>query len=238
MAILSNIKRIARYLISGVVVKLSPTHWKEFNELRYWRQRKNSEGGLSHTHYKHFYTDHFSLDDSFYKNKIILDIGCGPQGSLEWASMTLRRIGLDPLAGKYLRLGANHHQMEYVCAPSEHIPIKDFECDVVASFNSLDHVENIESPISEIKRVTRIGGLFLLLVEVNHPPTYCEPHKLTPKKLIGVLTPEFSCESVEVYTTSAQGMYESIRVGKRIPNPEETKEIGYMSARFVRTEFT
>ena len=58
-----------------------PVRWKEFNELNYWKQRKKAEGILSNSHYKHFYTTHFGLEDSYYNNKIILDIGCGPRGS-------------------------------------------------------------------------------------------------------------------------------------------------------------
>ena len=39
---------------------------------------------------------YFNLDKSFYKNKRILDVGCGPRGSLEWDDMALERVGLDP----------------------------------------------------------------------------------------------------------------------------------------------
>jgi ubiquinone/menaquinone biosynthesis C-methylase UbiE len=221
--------------ILSVARKLSPIRWKEFNELSYWKQRGKTEGILLNSHYKHFYTVHFGLEDSYYDKKIILDIGCGPRGSLEWASMASRRIGLDPLADEYLRLGANQHQMEYVCSPSEDIPMEDAECDAVFSFNSLDHVERVDQTLGEIKRITRPGGIFLLLVEVNHPPTDCEPHELTPKKIVECLKPEFLCESLQVYRPIAEGLYDSILAGEKLPNPETTKEIGYMSARFVRT---
>ena len=30
------------------------------------------------------------------------DIGCGPRGSLEWATMAAERVGLDPPVNKYL----------------------------------------------------------------------------------------------------------------------------------------
>jgi len=177
------------------------------------------------------------LDGSYYENKVILDIGCGPRGSLEWASMALRRIGLDPLVKEYLRLGASHHRMEYIDAPSENIPLKDAECDAVFSFNSLDHVEDIDQTLSEIKRVTRPGGIFLLLVEVNHPPTDCELHQLTPKKLVDSLKPEFDCESLQVYKPVANGMYQSIHADEKLPHPEDTTEIGYLSSKFIRTTY-
>lgn len=221
-------------LVSSITGKLSYIKWKEFNELNYWRQRKQIEGVLSNSHYKHFYTAHFGLDDSYYINKIILDIGCGPRGSLEWASMAKRRIGLDPLAEEYLKLGANQHQMEYICSPSEDIQMKDAECDAVFSFNSLDHVENVDQTLNEIIRITRPGGLFLLLVEVNHPPKVCEPHELTPNNIVESLKGDFICECLQVYKPVVIGMYQSILEDKKVSNPECTKDNGYLSARFLR----
>src|SRR5690554_1767232 len=103
--------------------------------------------------------------------------------------MARRRIGLDPLADDYLRLGADDHAMEYISAPSEDVPLEDASCDSVFSFNSLDHVEDVERMIGEIKRITRPGGRFLLLVEVNHPPTACEPHELGVRPLLTMLAP-------------------------------------------------
>ena len=41
--------------------------------------------------------------------------------------------------------------------------------------NSLDHVADIHSSIKEIQRVIKPGGLLLLMVDVNHDSTPCEP---------------------------------------------------------------
>jgi ubiquinone/menaquinone biosynthesis C-methylase UbiE len=121
-------------------------------------------------------------------------------------------------------------------APSEHIPLEDGTCDVVCAFNSLDHVENIHQTISEIKRVTRPGGLFLLLVEVNHLPTDCEPHRLVPRKLIRAFEPEFHCEELQVYEHASKHIYESILAGKKYPRPENVRKVGHMSAKFRRRD--
>lgn len=88
--------------------------FKELFELGYWKMVKLFSKNLNNnSHYKHFYTTYFSLDDKFYTDKVILDIGCGPRGSLEWADMTAERIGVDPLAKKYLEMGAKEHKMTY-----------------------------------------------------------------------------------------------------------------------------
>jgi SAM-dependent methyltransferase len=165
---------------------------KRREELEFWKERYREEGRLGHTHFEQFYTTAFHLSRQWYENKRVLDIGCGPRGSLEWADMASERVGLDPLADEYLNLGANLHKMSYVRAPSDDIPFPDDYFDVVTSFNSLDHVDNLEKTIAEIVRVTKEGGSFLLIVEVNHPPTPTEPLTIEAASLLRSFTPRFS----------------------------------------------
>jgi SAM-dependent methyltransferase len=147
-------------------------------ELAYWQSRKRAEGDLSNAHYEWFYTEQFGLAPADYAGKRILDIGCGPRGSLEWATEASERVGLDPLVGEYRQLGIEQHAMRYVEGGAEHIPFSDGHFDIVTAFNVLDHVDDVDDAISEITRVTSAGGTGLLLVEVNHPPTRTEPHTL------------------------------------------------------------
>jgi ubiquinone/menaquinone biosynthesis C-methylase UbiE len=105
----------------------------------------------------------------------MLDIGCGPVGSLEWADRARVRVGLDPLVDSYRALGIADHAMRYVAAQAECMPFADGSFDIVSSFNSLDHVDDLDETIAEITRLLAPGGRFLLLVEVNHPPTLTEP---------------------------------------------------------------
>ena len=141
------------------------------HEFNFWLNKKIIEGSLGHSFYEYFYTDYFGLSKEFYLNKKILDIGCGPRGSLEWANMAKERIGLDPLADKYKILGIEKHKMKYVCAGCEKIPFPDNYFDIVCSFNSLDHVDNLDESIKEIKRVIKPKGLFLLITDVNQEHT-------------------------------------------------------------------
>lgn len=149
-------------------------------ELAYWRERRDEQGPLeSGAHlYRRVFIDHFALDDSFYEGKRLLDIGCGPRGSLTWAGQAIERVGLDPLVSKYKELQQGDHGMTYVEAGAEAIPHPDGHFDVVSTINSLDHVEDVDRAIDEITRVTRPGGTLLLLVDVGHEPTPTEPHEL------------------------------------------------------------
>ena len=109
----------------------------------------------------------------------MLDLGCGPRGSLSWMVQARRRVGLDPLADDYRALGTDAHPMEYVAGVAEHMPFDDASFDVVTTFNSLDHVDDLDRTIAEIKRVLRPEGHLVVAVEVGHDPTWSEPQTVT-----------------------------------------------------------
>jgi ubiquinone/menaquinone biosynthesis C-methylase UbiE len=154
------------------------TRIKLFFELAFWRYKKVREGSLGNRHYKFFYTTYFSMTEQEYAGKTILDIGCGPRGSLEWAEMAAERIGLDPLADAYLKMGASSHKMTYVKGNAEKIPFPDGYFDFVSSFNSLDHVGDARKAAGEILRVLKKGGILLLIVDIHPRPTLTEPQTL------------------------------------------------------------
>lgn len=212
------------------------TQIKEESELNYWKKKKNEEEELGNSHYKFFYTENFGLSDDFFQDKRILDIGCGPRGSLEWADMAAERVGLDPLADKYLKLGANKHKMSYVKAYSEAIPFNDNYFDVVCTFNSVDHVDNLAKTCQEIKRVVKPGGLLLILVDVHEIPTVNEPQTID----WGFVEKYFSdmkVVSLQEYEKLEKGMYESIR--SRIPfdHANPNPRYGIISAKLIKKDY-
>jgi len=189
--------------------------FKEFFELCYWKTVKLLSKNLTkNSHYKYFYTDNFSIPLEFYKDKTILDIGCGPRGSLEWADMAKERIGMDPLAEQYLKMGAKDHKMSYVKAYVENIPYPDSYFDVICSFNSLDHVEDMEHACKEIKRTLKNDGLFLLLVDIHTMPTLTEPQTMN-WNFIGEYFPEFEVlEEKHLERTETYKIYSNVRNSK------------------------
>ncbi len=151
---------------------------KDDAELDYWTRRAQIEGVLGNAHYERVFTSHFGLAAAFFDAKRVLDVGCGPRGSLEWADGAARRVGLDPLVERYRDLGIERHAMEYVAAPAERMPFDDGCFDVVATLNSLDHVDDVDRVLAEITRVAAPAATWLLTVEVGHAPTATEPHSL------------------------------------------------------------
>jgi SAM-dependent methyltransferase len=151
---------------------------KQRDELAYWSARAQDEGRLAHGHYEHFFTSHFALTRDFYAGKRLLDVGCGPRGSLEWATEAAERVGLDPLAAEYARFRDGSETMRYVAAGAERMPFEADSFDVVSSLNSLDHVDDLDGAIAEIARVAAPGAALLLIVDVEHEATTTEPHRL------------------------------------------------------------
>lgn len=159
--------------------KTARSRAKYMIENAFWKKvLKDSNQEFYNGHMVRAFTEVFQLDKSFYDNKKILDIGCGPIGTLEWADNAQERVGADPLADSYLKMTQGKQQMKYAHAHAEQLPFKDNYFDVVSIFNALDHVDNVDEAISEACRVVAPGGTFLLIVELNHKPTVTEPHSI------------------------------------------------------------
>lgn len=210
-----------------------PTRSKYAAELRYWKG-KAKDGPLGNVGYVYLFTEVFGLDKEFYRDKKILDIGCGPRGSLEWADVASETVGLDPLADSYEKLGTGRHRMKYVKAFSEAMPFPDGYFDVVSSMNSLDHVDDLDKTIGEIIRVTAPGGSFLLIVDVNHPATRCEPVTFS-WDITGRFCPPMKLVDEKHYEKDdSLGIPGSIREAGCYDHDDPTERTGLLLARFEK----
>jgi len=225
----SEILRFAGNLVKssmGQILSISPSfvrNWyKRTFELLYWRKYLwQNYGRFGHEHLERTFTKTFNLPVSFYDGKDILDIGCGPSGSLEWADNAKSRTGIDPLANKYLKLaGVSKQKMKYANGTAEDLPFPNDHFDVVSLLNSLDHVEDVKKSIDEAVRVCRPNGTLLLIVEVNHAPTITEPHFLEES----ILEDFFGCEVVRKSTLAIRedhNIYGSIGESNSIKSSNE-----------------
>jgi len=213
----------------------SPLARKRRYALHYWKRRVAKEGTFFNHHYEYFYTTHYRLDRSFYEGKRILDIGCGPRGSLEWADMAAERVGLDPLAGSYLRLGGRHQKMTYVSAPAEDIPFTDGHFDVVCSFNSLDHVDDLDRTVNEIIRILARGGLFLLITDLHDKPRIREPQTFK-WEVIDKFCPPLEVLRENRYESRRSGIYENVRSGTAYDETDSSTRNAVLSAKFIKPE--
>lgn len=203
---------------------------KERDEITYWKKRHHVEGTLANDHYEHFYTDYFALSLDDYADKHVLDIGCGPRGSLEWCVTAASVTGADPLADEYLKLGADKHRMTYVSTGAEDMPFGDGQFDIVTCFNALDHVENIEATLDEMHRCLAPGGELLLIVEVDHAPTLAEPHSIAPAWLLSWMASRF-----DIISERRSGIRDDHNIYRSLSEtPYRDGEAGVMSIRAVK----
>ena len=79
--------------------------------------------------------------------------------------------------------------MEYVASGAESMPFPDGTFDLVCSFNSLDHVDDLGLVIPEIVRVLAPGGLFLLITDIHRHATVLEPAAYS-WEIVGQFQPE------------------------------------------------
>jgi SAM-dependent methyltransferase len=208
IAMLEVFKPGAKVLLNSalsVLPEQARRRFKEHHELRYWRgvaatmAHDRARQEHERAHYEYFFTTFFGLTARDYAGRALLDVGCGPCGSLEWAKDARERVGLDPLADAYRKLVEDDRQaMAYCAAPSENIPYPDGHFDCVSTFNSLDHVDDVGATIRELKRVTAPKGRILAIVEIGHAPTPTEPHWLD-ESVVDAFAPEFKAVNVRVF---------------------------------------
>jgi ubiquinone/menaquinone biosynthesis C-methylase UbiE len=216
------------------------TSYKAERELAFWQNRLKQQGALTNDHYETVYTTHFCLERAFYRGKRILDIGCGPRGSLEWADEAGVRVGIDPLAEAYRELGTNRHAMQYIAGGAEGLPFRDGSFDVVCSLNSLDHVDDLGKSIGEICRVLAPRGCFLLLTEIHRHPTVLEPMAYS-WDIVARFRPELAVveqRQVEYTVFSPEGfgdIYQSLRQGTPYDHGNARERSGILSARFRKS---
>ena len=96
-----------------------------------------------------------------FKDKIIVDVGAGPQGWMEDIKAK-ERIAIDPLMDKYDAKGWKLKEKNYLhlISEGEKLPILTGYADVVFCFNALSHTRNPLQVIKEIYRILNKDGLF------------------------------------------------------------------------------
>ena len=206
---------------------------KYVHEYEFWK-KFTREHVFDKGYYEPLFTECFGLDKTFYDKKRIVDIGCGPIGSLEWADNALERVGIDPLAEAYEYLGTTKHRMSYQPDFVENISFTDNYFDVGASMNSLDHVDDLEKCIQEIVRIIKPGGLFLLIVDISPIPRPCEPTPLS-WALTSKFAPVFKVlDERHLESKSIGGCGGAVKSGQLFDHNDSTERIGAMAVKFQK----
>ena len=166
------------YIIQMRLLMLS---YKEQIEFDWWKRNFDTFSNPCQRVYLR-YCSYFNLSKDTFKDKSIVDIGCGPQGSLHFFNAKLK-IGIDPLAWSYKEFNIKQHDIQYISSRSENIPLKSSSIDGVISVNSLDHVDNLENTLNEIIRILKSNGEIYLQLNLAETPTIYEPIIIKEKEI-------------------------------------------------------
>lgn len=174
-----SIKKLVGRVYRKVVQYPSPD--KTSSELMFWKREYEREGGKFENSWyrKNMLAMAGESTDAFLTGKIVADFGCGPRGSLEWATSAKERIGIDVLADAYMKtFDFSSQAMRYINSTEDAIPLPSNYVDVLYTVNAIDHVDNFDLMCTELIRILKPGGDFVGSFNLHEPATPCEPQTL------------------------------------------------------------
>lgn len=195
-------------------------------EITFWKALYKKAGNtFENEHYRNrMLSIAGEQNDAFWGNKVVVDFGCGPAGSLTWTKTPAVKIGIDVLAERYLRAFGEDivkQDMIYVTSSEEKIPMPDQFADYLITINSLDHVDNLDMITSELLRILKKDGILLASFNINELSTECEPQILTEKKLYDKFLKYFEIKSYRLEKTgriNKEGEEQAVLYVKGIKN--------------------
>ena len=157
--------------------------------------------------YFNVYCYYLKLDKDSFKDKILVDIGCGPHGA-SGLFKAKKKIGVDILSNNYKKeFDLSWHNMEYLDCPSENIRLADDFADVVISRNTLDFVDDFGKAVGEIHRILKKGGEIRLSINLRENSDVCGTHILNEEIIKNILDKKFRYEIIERFPKFSREFY-------------------------------
>lgn len=199
------IPRSLRPFVKGFLARMGFQSYKYSEELNYWRQRFVDGEWILRDYYEERLLA-LAREDSqdFLESKIVADFGCGPRGSLTWASKARCRIGIDVLSTAYSEFDIDSQNMTYVVSTEKWIPLPTNYVDVMFTMNALDHSSYLKPICREIVRIVKPGGELIASFNLHEQGTFSEPQTLSEELLQRVLLDSFETKHSE-YVDSDDG---------------------------------
>lgn len=116
--------------------------------------------------------------DKMFKNKDVLDIGCGAGGkTIFYASQGVKKIIGVEILGKYKdkaeELAKKYNMSDkfsFICADASKTPFDDESFDTIIMNDAMEHVDEPEKVLEECYRILKKNGkLYLNFPPYNHP---------------------------------------------------------------------
>lgn len=118
----------------------------------------NSDVSIEHLH-------RYAVTLQFASSKTVLDIACGEgYGSNLLSAVAKNVIGVDISEDVIdaAKLKYKHCNLEFICGSTSAIPVQSDYFDVVVSFETIEHHDEHEQMMQEIKRVLKKDGILII----------------------------------------------------------------------------
>ncbi|MGA2320243.1 MAG: class I SAM-dependent methyltransferase [Solirubrobacteraceae bacterium] len=162
----------------------------------------------------------------------VLDAGCGTGYGTEIlaGAGAQRVVGIDRSheALEDARSSFSGSAREFSLADLHQLPFEDSTFDLAVCFEVIEHVEDQQQAITELRRVLRPGGLLAISSpnrDVYPPGNPHHTHEFVPEELAQVLTSEFA--NVKLYRQSAW-------LAAAILNDEQSRAVGIEAELMLR----
>jgi ubiquinone/menaquinone biosynthesis C-methylase UbiE len=167
----------------------------------------NGQIAIDHLH-------RYSIAYPLVSEKVVLDIACGEgYGAKLLSEVANQVVGVDISEEtiKYAEKKYSSKNLEFKVGSADEIPFEDNFFDVVVSFETIEHLENHEGMISEIKRVLKDDGLLIISspnkTEYSEAINYSNPfhEKELDEKEFRDLTKKFFSNVILTYQSPLLG---------------------------------
>jgi SAM-dependent methyltransferase len=155
------------------------------SELNWWAHFRDLPFYRNHSFERHWTerVSAFGINQSDFRGKNIIEVGCGPFGVVSCTFPESYKIGIDPLIGRYKDRAAPDERTLLVGSVGESLPIRADSADLVFCMNVIDHVMSAQKVMLEIRRILKKSARLILEVHTfpaifapimmfDHPHTY------------------------------------------------------------------
>lgn len=171
-----------------------------------------------------FHTDRYRFACEFTEGKNVIDCAAGTGYGANILKMLGRAksvVGaeINKDAVKYAQKNYGSNEVTFVEGSILELPFEDNSFDVFTSFETLEHIDNEDKQFSEVKRVLKDGGLYILSTPNDWKSDVTNPHHVRQydyAKLKNVLSRNF--EVLKIYNQNSG-------TPNRIENKEQPRSI-------------
>ena len=136
--------------------------------LKYMSLERASEG-VNPWYFKRLFKEHkirYLFAKKFVKNKIVVDVACGNG----FGTYTLARSGAkflygidnDKVAISYAKQKYKDDNIKFILGNAEKIPLRSNLADIIASFETIEHLKYPKKFLKEVKRTLKPKGVLIL----------------------------------------------------------------------------